>query len=120
MERIYQYPRCIHPMVYTQAETGRKVLNVSPGFADGIYEMGGPAGDALLAEVVSYCIDPAQTYFHEWRQDDMVLWDNWRTLHCAAGIDPDDTRLMERTSIHGDYAMGRNLDGAEGLARFDA
>ena len=120
MERIYQYPRVIHPMVYTQLETGRKVLNVSPGFADGIYEMGGPAGDALLSEVTRYCIDPEQTYFHRWQADDMVLWDNWRTLHCAAGIAPDDIRLMERTSIHGDYALGRDLDGAEGLPRFDA
>ncbi len=121
MERIYQYPRVIHPMVYTQQGTGRKVLNVSPGFADGIYEMGGPAGDALLAEVISYCIDPKQTYFHTWQPDDMVLWDNWRTLHCAAGIAPDDTRLMERTTIHGDYAMGRDLDGnQDNLLRFDA
>ena len=120
MQRIYNYPRVLHPMVYTQPGTGRKVLNVSPGFADGIYEMGGPAGDALLAEVISYCIDPKETYFHSWQPDDMVLWDNWRTLHCAAGIDPDDTRLMERTTIHGDYSMGRDLDGARAEARFDA
>ena len=121
MERYYQYPRVIHPMVFTQPETGRKVLNVSPGFADGIYEMGGPAGDALLQEVIRYCVDPAETYFHAWQTDDMVLWDNWRALHCAAGIDPDDSRLMERTTISGDYALGRDLDGnADGLLRFDA
>lgn len=120
MQRIYQYPRVIHPMVYTQAETGRKVLNVSPGFADGIYEMGGPAGDALLAEVIGYCIDPRKTYFHAWQPDDMVLWDNWRTLHCAAGTAPDDTRLMERTTIDGDYSLGRDLDGNADLPRFDA
>lgn len=120
MNRIYQYPRVLHPMVYTQAETGRKVLNVSPGFADGIFEMGGPAGDALLEEVIGYCVDPQRTYFHDWKADDMVLWDNWRTLHCAAGINPGDTRLMERTTIHGDYALGRDLDGNVDLPRFDA
>ena len=120
VRRAYQYPRVIHPMVFTQAETGRKVLNVSPGFADGIYEIGGPEGEALLAEVVKYCIDPAFTYYHQWQADDMVLWDNWRTLHCAAGIDPDDTRLMERTTIHGDYSMGRDLDGSAAMTRFDA
>jgi len=120
MNRIYQYPRVLHPMVYTQAETGRKVLNVSPGFADGIFEMGGPTGDALLTEVISYCVDPDKTYFHDWKMDDMVLWDNWRTLHCAAGTDPGDTRLMERTTIHGDYALGRDLDGNIDLPRFDA
>lgn len=121
MERYYQYPRVIHPMVFTQPETGRKVLNVSPGFADGIYELGGPAGDALLEEVVSYCSDPQQSYFHTWQPNDMVLWDNWRALHCAAGISPDDTRLMERTTIQGDYGLGRDLHGnMDGLVRFDA
>jgi len=121
MEKMFQYPRVVHPMVFTQPETGHKVLNVSPGFAEGIFEMGGPAGDALLEEVVSYCVDPQQTYFHSWQADDMVLWDNWRTLHCAAGVDPGDTRLMERTTIQGDYGRGRNLDGnLDELVRFDA
>ena len=90
-------------------------------FADGIYEMGGPAGDALLAEVISYCIDPKETYFHQWQPDDMVLWDNWHMLHCAAGVAPDDTRLMQRTTIRSDYALGRNLDGTHSsLLKFDA
>ncbi|MEY4159412.1 MAG: hypothetical protein RLZZ136_33 [Pseudomonadota bacterium] len=111
VRRGYQYPRVIHPMVFTQPETGRKVLNVSPGFADGIYEIGGPEGDALLAEVIGYSVDPSQTYFHDWRADDMVLWDNWRTLHCAAGVPADETRVMQRTTISGDYALGRKLDG---------
>lgn len=120
MERMYQYPRVIHPLVYTQAETGRKVLNVSPGFADGIYEMGGPKGEELLAEVIEYAIDPRYAYFHEWREGDLLLWDNWRTLHCAAGVPADQTRVMERTNIAGDYALGRKLDGSmEGLPRFD-
>ncbi len=57
--RMWTYPPVIHPMVFVQQETGRKVLNVSPGFAEGIYEMGGPDGDALLREVLAYCTDAA-------------------------------------------------------------
>ncbi len=119
-QRTYTYPRVIHPMVYQQAETGKKVLNVSPGFADGIYEMGGPDGDALLEEVISYCTDPAGAYFHRWREGDLVLWDNWRTLHCATGVPVDQTRVMQRTTIHGDYALGREIDGKTEIpASFD-
>jgi taurine dioxygenase len=112
-KRKYTYPRVIHPMVYVQQETGRKVLNISPAFALGIYEDGSPAGDELLAKVMRHCIDPALSYFHQWQQDDMVLWDNWRTLHCATGVAPDDTRVMVRTTISGDYSLGRalGLDG---------
>lgn len=118
--REYQYPRVVHPMVYEQAETRRKVLNVSPGFALGIYEKGGPDGDALLREVIDYCVDPAATYYHRWEMGDMLLWDNWRTLHCATGVPLDETRVMQRTTIAGDYALGRKLgDTAEGLPHVD-
>lgn len=118
-KRRFSYPRVIHPMVYTQEQTGRKVLNVSPGFAVGIYEDGTPEGDELLHEVVRHCTDPSLSYFHEWKQDDMVLWDNWRVLHCAAGVPPEETRVMERTTISGDYARGRQL-GLDGpIAEFD-
>ncbi len=112
-KRKFSYPRVIHPMVYTQIETGRKILNISPGFALGIYEDGTAKGDALLREVIEICTEPAVAYFHMWQEDDMVLWDNWRTLHCAKGVPPAQTRVMERTTIAGDYALGRplGLDG---------
>jgi taurine dioxygenase len=118
-KRKYTYPRVLHPMVYRQPETGRKVLNVSPAFALGIYERGGPDGDALLEEVVAITTDPALAYFHDWQDGDMVLWDNWRTLHCARGVPPDDTRVMERTTIAGDYALGRVLGAGGPAADFD-
>lgn len=116
--RMWTYPRVVHPMVFSQPETGRKVLNVSPGFAEGILEMGGPDGDALLREIIAHCTDPATAYYHEWREGDMVLWDNWRVLHCATGVPPAETRVMQRTTIKGDYALGRKLDGAA-AADFD-
>ena len=40
----------------------------------------------------------------------MVLWDNWRVLHCASGVSPEQTRVMHRTTIAGDYALGRALE----------
>ncbi len=116
--RMWTYPRVLHPMVFTQAETGRKVLNVSPGFAEGIYEMGGPDGDALLREVLAYATEESGSYVHHWRQDDMVLWDNWRVLHCASGVPPEETRVMQRTTIKGDYALGRKL-GSDARTDFD-
>jgi len=89
-------PRVIHPMVYAQAETGRKVLNVSPWFAVGIEGMSEAQGSDLLHE------------------GDMVLWDNWRMLHCAAGCPPQEQRWMERTTIAGDYGLGR-IEGSQSI-----
>lgn len=103
--------RSIHPMVYTQVETGRKVLNVSPWFAEGIEGMETAEGDALLAEVMNYAAPDELVYYHQWQTDDMVLWDNWRMLHCATGVPVDQERHMQRTTIHGDYALGRLEQG---------
>lgn len=103
------FPAVLHPMVYQQPGTGRRVLNVSPTSAHGIHEMRNPEGDALLREVVAHTLNPEFTYFHDWEENDLVLWDNWRTLHCAEGVPPDCTREMQRTTIAGDYALGRLL-----------
>jgi taurine dioxygenase len=99
--------RTIHPLVYTQAETGRKVLNISPWHARGIEGMENEEGDALLTEVVNYSIQPERAYFHQWEANDMVLWDNWRMMHCACGVPEGEERKMGRTTIAGDYALGR-------------
>jgi hypothetical protein len=77
--------RVVHPMVFTQEQTGRKVINVSPWFVDGIEGMENEEGDALLREIVLHVIKPERVYYHKWVPGEMVLWDNWRMLHCATG-----------------------------------
>ncbi|ATE67402.1 TauD/TfdA dioxygenase family protein [Rhizorhabdus dicambivorans] len=105
--RLDDFPRVIHPMVYQQRETGRKVLNVSPWFAVGIQGMENAEGDALLAEVADHIVHSEEVYLHDWAMGDMVLWDNWRVLHSATGCPPDEERWMLRTTIEGDYGLGR-------------
>lgn len=105
----HDFPPAVHPMVYAQAETGRKVLNISPAYAIGIEGMHTEQGDALLEEVIEHCLLPETAYHHEWENGDLVAWDNWRILHNAEGTPPDCTRLIQRTSIEGDYGLGRKL-----------
>jgi len=104
-------PRTVHPLVYKQNETGRKVLNVSPWFAEAIEGMENAEGDAILKAVIEHSIRPDLAYFHEWQVGDMVLWDNWRMMHSANGVALDDRRSMQRTTIAGDYALGRTEGG---------
>ncbi len=110
--RDKSYPRVLHPMVYEQAETGRKMLNLSPWFLLGIAGLPEAESDALLHEIMEYATDPQYAYWHAWQMGDLVLWDNWRMLHSAAGCAPADQRWMERTTIAGDYGLGR-LEGEQ-------
>lgn len=109
LQRIHpDFPPVAHPLVFTQPETGRKVLNLSPLFARYIEGMQDAAGDALLADLAGHILD-CPAYHHRWSLGDMVLWDNWRMLHSVTLAPVDETRVMQRTTIAGDYALGRKL-----------
>ncbi len=100
--------RAIHPAVWTRP-TGEKVLHVSSYMAEGLVGQENAEGDALLEEVCQAIRSIAATasYHHKWRPQDMVIWDNTRMLHCVSGNNPEDSRLMYRTTIAGDYGLGR-------------
>lgn len=103
------FPPAVHPLVLVQRETGRKILNLSPAYAVAIEGMEAAESDALLEELVAHCLRPGTAYHHEWQNDDLVAWDNWRVMHNAEGTPPHCTRLVQRTSIRGDYNLGRSL-----------
>jgi taurine dioxygenase len=102
------FPPVAHPLVFTQPETGRKVLNLSPFFALHIDGMDNEEGDALMRRLSDHVLT-SPAYHHAWSLDEMILWDNWRMLHCVSQIPVDETRIMQRTTIKGDYALGRKL-----------
>lgn len=110
-------PRALHPAVFLYKDLGRKAFNISPHPAFGIYGMENEEGDALLREAIKCGIDDAKAYFHEWEPDQMVVWDNWRLLHCAEGGPPDEERWLERAQIAGDYGFGRWEPAAADLPR---
>ncbi len=108
MEEFASRPRAVHPAVWTR-RTGEKVLHVSPWMAKGIVGLDDADADALLREVCDALVAAAEglCYFHQWRPTHMLIWDNWRCLHRVSGMDPEHTRCMHRTTIAGDYGLGR-------------
>jgi taurine dioxygenase len=108
MEEFAERPRAVHPAVWTR-RTGEKVLHVSPWMAKGIEGLDDREADALLSAVSDEIVAAADrlSYFHEWQPTDMVIWDNWRVLHRVSGMPPEHPRRMHRTTIRGDYGLGR-------------
>jgi taurine dioxygenase len=71
--RAHTFPRSIHPLVYNQAGAGRKMLNLSPWFADAIVGMENEEGHAILRELCEHVLRGGKVYAHRWRKGDLVL-----------------------------------------------
>jgi taurine dioxygenase len=99
-------PRSIHPAVWHRP-SGEKVLHVSPWQAAGIWGHEDPEGDALLEAFCHEMYAAMTPYWHKWKPTDMLVWDNWRFIHGVSGHDPQYPRRMHRTTIKGDYGLGR-------------
>jgi taurine dioxygenase len=100
------FPRAIHPAVWTRT-TGEKVLHVGAWMAVGLEHHENSSGDSLLEAVCQEIREKARAYWHDWKPTDMLIWDNWRMLHAVEGNDPKYERRTQRTTIKGDYGLGR-------------
>jgi taurine dioxygenase len=109
------FPEVAYPAVVVHPVTGRKVLEICEQFLERIVtpHKAGLSNDEaieLLENLVAHTKRPEFHYFHEWQEGDMVLWDNWRAMHCATGTKPGVERVIHRTTIAGDATLGRVVD----------
>lgn len=113
-ERIArQVPEIRQPLVRTHPETGRPSLYISPRFTIAIDGLAPEASEALLAELFGMMEDPRFRYRHEWREGDLILWDNRCLVHRAlGGYGADDVRRLYRTTLRGDRPFYRPPEGA--------
>jgi alpha-ketoglutarate-dependent taurine dioxygenase len=92
-------PGTLHPIVGVHPEAGRRFLYL--GRRRHAYIEGLPLeeSEALLDEIWAYATADAQTWYHEWRPNDLLIWDNRCTMHRRNPFDPASRRVMHRTQI---------------------
>ena len=49
----------------------------------------------------SFAEDPSIIYEHDWRLGDLVIWDNWCSIHMRKDFPREEPRLMRRLTIEG-------------------
>jgi taurine dioxygenase len=101
------FPLVRHPMVVTHPESGRKSLLLSPQGYLQVLGMSKTDGDALFDEIVAHAVQDQFCYRHHWEVNDMVLWDNRRTMHMALGYPYTQKRFALRTTLKGPQPAGR-------------
>jgi alpha-ketoglutarate-dependent taurine dioxygenase len=91
------------PLVWKRRD-GRRSLVIG-ATADHIVGMDPQESRSLLDELLTWSTQERFRYTHEWRQDDLVIWDNTGILHRALPYDPSSERRLHRTTIVGDEEL---------------
>lgn len=92
-------PPVAHPLVNVHPVTGAKSLYLDPTTAVGIQGLPEAEGRALLDELNTHATRPEFVYTHRWQAGDLIMWDNGFLLHRRDPFDPDQNRLLKRTTL---------------------
>jgi alpha-ketoglutarate-dependent 2,4-dichlorophenoxyacetate dioxygenase len=88
-------------LVRTHPVTGRKSLYLSSHIGT-IVGWLRPESLSLIRDLAEHATQPRFVYAHQWRQGDIVMWDNRRTMHRVRRFDEAEPRDMRRTTVAGD------------------
>ncbi len=94
-------PRDYKPLVYRQPSTGRRALLLSQSTID-FRGIDREPGITLFKELQSFMSseqDRIATYEHQWRPDDLLIWDNLMVAHARMPFDKNEPRTLRRTPI---------------------
>ncbi len=90
-----------HRLVRQHPVTGRKSLFLS-AHAGVIEGMSIPEARILLHELTEFATRECFVYSHNWRLNDLVVWDNRATMHRGRKFDPNEIRDIRQTRLAGD------------------
>ena len=89
------------PLFVTHPATGRKALYVSRLMSAQIEGLSREESENALEQLFDISEDPSIVYEHEWALGDMVVWDNWCSIHARKDFPREEPRLMRRLTIEG-------------------
>jgi taurine dioxygenase len=89
------------PIFITHPATGRKSLYISRLMSARIEGLSKEESDEALDQLFDISEDPAIVYEHAWKLGDLVIWDNWCSIHARKDFPRDQPRLMRRLTIEG-------------------
>ena len=99
-ERLMFKP-VLQRLVRQHPVSGRKSLYLS-SHAGGIVGMPMPEARILLRDLTEHATQSKFVYVHQWRPNDLVIWDNRQTMHRVRRFDESQPRDMRRTTVAGE------------------
>jgi taurine dioxygenase len=92
-------PPATHDMVLENKATGQRSLYFSPNHTTAIEGLSDEEGRDLIDALIEHTLQDRFIYTHNWRNGDIILWDNARLLHHRDAFDNDLPRFAKRTTV---------------------
>jgi taurine dioxygenase len=90
-----------HPLVRTDAKTGRRALYLGRRHNAYIVGLELAESEALLDRLWAHATEQRFAMCHKWRVGDVLMWNNLAVLHRRDPFDATARRIMHRTQIKG-------------------
>ena len=88
-------------LVRTHPVSGRKSLYLASHIGT-IIGWPMPEARSFIRDLTEHATQPQFVYVHQWRQYDLVMWDNRQTMHRVRAFDDTQVRDVRRTTVAGD------------------
>ncbi|MGK0171339.1 MAG: taurine dioxygenase [Gammaproteobacteria bacterium] len=98
-------PGARHPLARTCARRHAKCLFLGRRPGSYVLELGVSESEALLDDLWAHATQPEFAMSHQWRQGDVLMWDNLSVLHRRDAFDPGARRRLHRAQLKGDEAI---------------
>ena len=100
-EEKLMFKPVLQRLVRQHPVSGRKSLYLS-SHAGAIVGMPMPEARILLRDLTEHATQSKFVYVHQWRPNDLVIWDNRQTMHRVRRFDESQPRDMRRTTVAGE------------------
>jgi taurine dioxygenase len=92
-------PRFVHPVLMKHPVSGQELVTVNEMQTDYVLDMEPEASERLLARLRDLLYAPINTYTHNWRKGDLVIWDNIALQHGRPDPPAGGERTLRRSTI---------------------
>ena len=100
-EDIDKYDHHWQPIVVKHPKTGRPALYVNELMSALIEGYEEAESRSIIDKINNHVRTANVIYDHKWRRGDLLMWDNWCTMHARTDFPPDQTRMLRRYTIAG-------------------
>lgn len=104
-EDIDRYDHHWQPIVIAHPKTGRRALYVNELMSAMIEGYDEAESCEIIEALIAHVKSAGVIYDHAWRRGDLMMWDNWCTMHARTDFPRDQTRMLRRYTILG-QALG--------------